>query len=161
MSLFTVLVSLDLSPSVLILAGCLSSIVSLHMFPSVLVVPLWVSLLTCEPCGVQLSACLSLHVFPTLSSGVRLLECLFCVFTCLSSCVSRHVSPNLSVSKLICLQSSVCLSEWWCPALSPVRLCVCVLRLPSYVSHLLSRTSFVSEAICLQSYVCLSGGVLF
>ena len=84
------------------------------------------SLLTCEPCGVQLSACLSLHVFPTLSSGVRLLECLFCVFTCLSSCVSRHVSPNLSVSKLICLQSSVCLSEWWCPALSPVRLCVCV-----------------------------------
>jgi hypothetical protein len=39
MSLFTVLVSLDLSPSVLILAGCLSSIVSLHMFPSVLVVP--------------------------------------------------------------------------------------------------------------------------
>ena len=144
-------------------AGCLSFLVSLHVTPSVLVVPgslgvspnlcaewcpaLRVSLFTCLP------SCLPRCLVVSGSLDV------FCVF----SLVSHHVSlamclPIYPSANFIILSPIIGLPLWWCPPLSSVRLCVC---LPSFVSHLLSRTSFVSEATCLQSYVCLSGGVLF
>ena len=97
------------------------------------------------------SSCVSFHLSPTLSTGVRLSSFLcfhLSLTSCLSPCVSQFFRPEL-----ICLQSCVCLRG----DVQPVRLCGSSIMCLSP----LSRPSSVSEATCLQSYVCHSGGVLF
>ena len=150
--------SLHLPPSIclpvwLVVSGSLDA--SLYLFPFI-----WPPFLAG---GIRLfgriSSFVSLHLFPTLSSGVWLSGCLFRALTCLSSCVFRHVSPNLPVSRSLAINFSpviVCLSG----GVRLFRLFAFVCH-PSFVSHFLSRTSSVSEVTCLQSYVCLSRGVLF
>ena len=98
--------------------------------------------------SLDVSSLVSLHLSPTLSSGILLFRCLFFVFTCLSSGISRHVSPKFFVSQLICLQ-------WWCPALSLVHLCVCVF-------HHLSLTICLLLHLSPKSSVAdpISGGII-
>ena len=94
--------------------------------------------------SLDVSSLVSLHLSPTLSSGILLFRCLFFVFTCLSSGISRHVSPKFFVSQLICLQSAVCLS-------GGVRL----YRLFTFarVSSTICLSPSVSYFICLRSHL--------
>ena len=106
---------------------------------------------------VWLSRCLSLrvflHVFPTLASGVRLSGCLLFAFTWLPSFVSYHLSPDSSVSQLICLQSSVCLSGgvWFFRLFAFVRV-----FLPIHMSPLvaLSCSCFIAISLVIGPYLC-------
>ena len=145
----------------LVVPGCLSSLVSLHLFPKFICLPVLLAsgarllVFTCLPTFVSQSGswCPALRMSP--SSFVPQSDWLV-VPGCLSSLGSLHLFPNLAhgVRHFGCLPVHVSpsLTGWWCPA-------VC-LHLSPYVCFpiwlMVSGSSDVSQLICLP--VWLAGG---
>ena len=138
----------------LVVPGCLSSLVSLHLFPNL-------------AHSVRLFGCLPVHLSPSLTGWWCPAVCLhlspyicfpssfvsqsywLVVPGCLSSLVFLHLFPNLAhgVRLFGCLpvHLSPSLTGWWCPA-------VC-LHLSPYICFpiwlMVSGSSDVSQYICL------------